>query len=38
MTFLLVKLAVIALFFVNRIDEIIVARTAAGCSFRNVTG
>ena len=35
MTFLQVQLAVIAMFFVHSLDEIIVARTAAGCSFRN---
>ena len=35
MTFLQVQLAVIALFFVHHLDEVIVARTAAGCSFRN---
>lgn len=35
MTFLQVQLAVIAMFLFYNLDEIIAARTAAGCSFRN---
>ena len=35
MTFLQVQLATIGLFFVNDLDEVVIARTAAGCSFRN---
>ena len=35
MTFLQVQLAVIAMFFHYNLDEIVVARTAAGLSFRN---
>ena len=35
MTFLQVQLSVIALFFKYNLDEAIVARTAAGLSFRN---
>ena len=35
MTFLQVQLAVIAMFFHHNLDELVVARTTAGLSFRN---